>query len=92
MEFPIIAKTPTGRLFNLIVTNNTTILEIKQMLSDLDGVQIDQERIIFAGKQLEDIYKISYYNIKKGDTIHFVLSLRGGMYHETSGRIGWVVM
>ena len=51
---------------------------IKQSLQEKEGIQVDQIRLIYSGKQLADEKKIEEYNITAGGTIHMVLQLRGG--------------
>ena len=42
------------------------------------GIQVDQIRLIYSGKQLSDAKSLSEYNVAAGGTIHMVLQLRGG--------------
>ena len=67
----------------------TTVNNLKTAIYLQEEISLDQQRIIYNGKQLEDRYLLSHYiNNSNEVTMHIVLRLRGGMYSEVSGRNG----
>ena len=73
----IFVKTLTGNTVTVDMEPFETLKNMKQKIQNKVGIPPDQQRLIFAGEQLEDSRTLSDYGIVSESTIHMVLRLRG---------------
>ena len=91
--FNMYVKTLTGKTLHIKELHPyDTVEELKAKIQDADGIPPDQQRLVFAGKQLEDETTLFEHNLHEGAMLHLVLRLRGGMMQETSGRLDYAAL
>ena len=84
----IFLKNLCGKTLTLKCNSSETILELKEQIEEHEDIPPSDQRLIYGGRQLENERSLADYNIEKERMIHLCLSLRGGMYSETSGKDG----
>jgi len=73
-------KTLTGKTICISQNDDMTIRKVKEEIAALENIPVEQQRLVYQGKQLEDNETIKYYEIGAGATLHLVLRLRGGSW------------
>ena len=74
----IFVRSLTGTTRTLAVESSTTVEEVKAMMYVSDGIPVDQQRLVFGGKELQDGRTLADYDVTKEATFFLVLRLRGG--------------
>lgn len=84
----IFVRSLSGKVTTIKSDPDDKIGFFKLKIQEKEGIPPCQIRLIYRGKQLEDLYTFADYNIQKDSTLDMVLRLRGGMFHASSGRDG----
>lgn len=81
-------KTLLGKIFHIDVLPNNTILNLKSRIQQQEGVPVNQQTLVFDGRQAENHQTLNSLNIVNGSTLHLVLKLRGdgGGYRRKTRR------
>lgn len=74
----VFVKTLTGQSIAIDYRADLTVAELKNTINSRDGIPVQQQRLIFQGKQLENDSTLEDYNIQPNNTIHLVLHVKGG--------------
>ncbi len=75
----LLIKTLTGKTITVDVNEDDTVETLKQRINEKEGIPVDQQRLIFGGKQISEERTMSDYGVTNGATMHLVLRLRGGL-------------
>lgn len=78
MGIQIFIKTLQGRTITLDVDPNDTIQSLKQKIESKENIPVQEQRLIYSGKQLNDTFTLSDYNVQDQSTLHLMLRLKGG--------------
>jgi len=82
----VFVKILGGKTLTYYLEPSDQSILLKTLIRSTEGIPQDQQRLIFAGRDLVDGVRLSDYNIQSESTVHMLLRLRGGMYHFTSSR------
>ena len=74
-------KLLNGQYKSIEVESSCKVIELKQMLEETEGISPEQQRLIFAGKQLPDEKTLQQLKIGEGTQISLLLALTGGYFN-----------
>ena len=78
----IFVKNLNGNTFCLNVKHSDSIADVKAMISEMHGIPVDDQVLVYGGSLLENGRSLFEYNIQKQSTLHLSLRLRGGSLHD----------
>ena len=84
-DMQIGVRTLTGKIIGLSPSPTSTIQDVKIMVEEKSSIPPDQQRLLYAGRELEELMTLADHGVPDHATLHLVLRLRGGMLHPTSG-------
>ncbi|KAI1122330.1 hypothetical protein F5Y10DRAFT_271175 [Nemania abortiva] len=84
-DFAIVVKLVTGETMPVGCSSADTVDSLKQTIQRMEGILVDDQRLVYAGKQMECGRTLSDYNIQKGSMVHLVSRLRGGGWKGPMG-------
>lgn len=87
MEFQIFVRNVTGKTITITVTNTMPVTALKELVQEKTNIFVENQRLIYGGKQLEDDKVISDYNIVAEATLHLVFRLLGGRIEPNTSPI-----
>lgn len=88
-DFVVMVHSGLDKIIPIGVEPADSIGKIKRIIGRKEGIPLDQQRLFFDGKQLQDDFTISHYNIQHRSNLKLIISMRGGMYAAVSSRDGY---
>jgi large subunit ribosomal protein L40e len=79
MPVEIFVKSLTGKTITISVELTDTVLSVKERIHDIENIAVEEQRLIFSGKQLNDAEILESYGVQAESTLFLVLRLRGGV-------------